>query len=214
MIDLSVDIRQLMDVKDVEKLYQLSAGQRGALNRKLGRLLIKQTKKRISQQRDIHGNGLKKRKSGKGKIYKKLGRGLTVFAGPNKARVTWKNGLTGSIAYQHHHGIPERWTAAKAKRLRGKPDYKGPATREQARSLKVLGFKIKAKKGRTKIPTLKWIMENMTNGVAGLEIKKLRGTPSKQSWLIPVSKRQVLGVEPIDVKMMADLITQTVNKKK
>ncbi|MEY8240004.1 MAG: hypothetical protein RPT25_06640 [Cycloclasticus sp.] len=214
MIDLSIDVRQLIDAKDIKKLYQLRAGQRSRLNKKLGRLVIRQSKKRIRNQKDLRGGSLAKRAKGSKKVLKGMGKGLTVFAGPNKATVTYANGLTGSIAFQHHHGIPELWTAAKAKRLYGQPDYDKPATREQARSLKAVGFKIRAKKGRTKSPSQKWIIDNLTIGQAGALIRKLGNTPSKQTWFVPVQKRQVLGADRQDIELMAHLIIEAVNKNK
>jgi len=213
VINVSVDIKDLLDAKDIKKLYQLSKSQRARLNRKLGRLVIKQTKKRIRTQRDIRGGELAKRQKGSKKVLKSFARGLTVFAGPNKSTVTWKNALKGSIAYKHHNAIPELWTAAKLKRLYGEPDYTKPATREQARSLLAVGFKVEAKNGKTKRPSQKWIMENMTIGVAGKELRKIAGKPSKQAWLVPTKKRQVLGAEQADIQLMADLIIKSVTQK-
>ncbi len=211
MIKLQVDIDDLLDAKARKKLLQLNTGQRKRLNRKLGRYAINQSRERLRNQNDVRGGKLAKSKTGK-KVLAKQGNGMVVYASADKATITWKNDLTGSIAFQHHYGIAERWTASKAKRLFGQPDYKAPATREQARSLLAVGFKIKAKKG-TKRPSQKWIMDNMTIGVAGAAIKKLRKAPTVKSWIVPIKKRQFLGATQNDVMAMVEMITKTVMKK-
>ncbi len=211
--NINIDIRQLLNAHHIKKLYQLNPGQRAQLNKKLGRLVIRETKKRVREQRDVRGGSLAKRKNGSKKVLKKLAKGLVVFSGPNKATVTWRNGLSGSIAYQHHNGIPEMWTAAKLKRLYGEPDYSKPATREQARSLLAVGFKIRVKGGKTKRPTQKWIIDHMSIGKAGSLLRELSGKPSKKTWFVPVTKRQVLGADLHDINLMADLIINAVTDK-
>jgi hypothetical protein len=212
MIKFSMDMGALLTAKDIEKIFQLSKGQRTQLNRKLGRYVVKQTKGRIRTQNDVRGGKLAKRQKGNKRVLAKMAKGLVVFAGPNRATMTWKNNLTGSIALQHHQGISERWTAAKMKRLMGQPDYSKPATREQARSLLAVGFKVKSKKGY-KRPTQKWILENMNIGHAGKLLRILKNQQPKKIWFVGLQKRQVLGATKQDVLQMVNTIQNFIHQK-
>lgn len=212
MLEGSIDVGPLLTAKDVKKLYQLTATEKKRLNRSLGRIAVKGTGKRIQTQTDVRGGKLAKRKTGNKKMLKGLKKGLVVYAKEGRATVTWKNNLMGSIAYKHHHGLAEKWTAAKMKRLFGEPDYSEPATREQARSLLAAGFKAKID-GRTKRPSQKWIMENLKIGQAGLLLRVLRDKAEKQSWLITLPKRQVLGASNEDISDMVQTIKNFISKK-
>jgi len=211
MIDVKFDVGQLINAKDKARLFQLPENRKRQLNKRLGAFLVKQTRRRIREQKDVRGGGIKKRKDGKRRALAKMGKGLVVYPSAKGAIVTWGNGLMGSIAYQHHHGLSERWTGAKLKRLFGEPDYEKPATREQARSLLALGFKVK-QNGTRKRPTQKWIMEKLSVGDAGFLIRKFQGSQPKKSWLVSLPKRQVLGATPADVLNMVDMIKQFIQK--
>jgi len=74
------------------------------------------------------------------------------------------------------------------------------------------GFKAKID-GRTKRPSQKWIMENLKIGQAGLLLRVLRDKAEKQSWLITLPKRQVLGASNEDISDMVQTIKNFISKK-
>jgi hypothetical protein len=183
----------------------------------LGRWERKNTRKRISQQKDIHGRPLEKKQSKQtGKMLKRMGKGLEPYVrNANRLELTWKNRLTGRIAARHHLGQKQRITAAQMKKRWGSPDYKAPCTKGQARRLRELGFVIKRKKGKgTKKPSIRWIMENLNNGKAGLMIRTIKKQPSKTAWDIPLAERKILGSKQQDVNRQLIQIIEQARRRK
>ena len=176
-------------------LMAMPAGARKRVLRNTGRAVQRATRENIKRQTTIDGSAMKKRKYGKGKVLKRMGKGLKFNATAKNVVVTWPNKSIARTAYRHQYGIPERFTPAKLEKKYGKPEYDQPATRKQAKSLLESGYTIKAqpdKQGRRKNrkPSQKWIIENMTQGRAGLLIRILRNntTPPKQ-WEVKVPYR-------------------------
>lgn len=194
-------------------VLRLPPGKRKQLGRKLGREVIRQSKKRTSEQRDVHGNSFENRRRGRGKMLKRMMRPTKVYAGPDKTKVTWPNPLTGRIAFAHQHGIGETMTAEKARRKNGTPDYDAPCTPEQAKALLAEGYrqptggryKSGQRKGqtRTKRVSKRWIQDNITLGQAGLLLKILRSDDAKSSWEIDLPQRSFFGVSKAQYRQMA-----------
>jgi len=190
----------------------------------MGQKVIKDTRQNIRKQRTVSGSPMAKRKNGgKKKLLSKMGKGLvTKRSGKFSIVVTWKNGRTAKIAYKHQYGITEIGTlrGLKKRKQRGdtwfKPD--DPASKQQARKLKQLGYKIpvrKFKNGRWKFrkPSIKWIVENMTFGHAGLMMLILQNEspkPAPETWQIDVPARPFMGVAPQDADQYLVELTQHV----
>ncbi|AMO56561.1 hypothetical protein [Endozoicomonas montiporae] len=163
----------------------------------------------IRQQKTVSGSPMKARKNTRNrrKMLRNMGKQMAVFPrGKAQADVTWKNTLTGRIAYQQQHGVPETMTASKMKRIHGQPNYNAPASRDMARALLAEGYRqpVKGKNGRTRLKraSQKQIMKTMTIGQAGLVLKALRDSQKKQRWTIRTPARPFLGASPDNVDQM------------
>lgn len=220
MIKLSVagdlTLRQQLQVLRMPK------AKRRQFNRKLGRQVITLSRKRIREQKGLDDQPWEGRKSGKGKMLKRLmkGKNVKVYANDKTAQITWPNGMMGRIARRHQDGIAETVTASDMAKRYGDPDYTGPATKEQARSLVKEGFrtyagKMKNGRVRTRKASQKWIVENITLGQAGLILRLMRETKSKKQWEIPVPSRSFLGVSAKDSQQLGkEFLEQLINDAK
>lgn len=185
-------------------------GMKPAQRRRTLRIIGKQTRDNVRvnvrKQRTIRGRAMAPRANRrKRKMFRRLPkRMVTNVRNDHQADVTWKHGGQAMTAYRHHHGIPENYTAKKAARIYGKPDYSKPATPAQAKALNREGFRRRVKRQRGKggavlkrVPQ-KWIRENMSMGQAGLILRLMRtgNRKGKQNWKIPVPERPILGATP------------------
>ena len=70
------------------------------------------TRKRIQQQKDIHGQALAPKKGNKrGKVMRRMAKGLTPYVrNANTLDLTWSNPLTAKIAARHHLGQKQKMT--------------------------------------------------------------------------------------------------------
>ncbi|MCO1336391.1 hypothetical protein MO867_18825 [Microbulbifer sp. OS29] len=164
------------------------------------------SRKRLREQRGLDGKSWKKRKNGKKKMLRGLSKKMRARSVGLSGEVFFANGKTAEIAYQHQHGMPEEWTGKKAEKVYGKPDYKDPATRYQARALKKEGYKVRLPNGRKKKPTMRWIMENLSLGQAGLILRILRDDPGESRWVIELPDRSFLGTTRQEIDKLASMI--------
>ncbi|MBC17038.1 MAG: virion morphogenesis protein [Desulfovibrio sp.] len=213
---LDTDPRGRMRLYEQLDIVSLPHRTRRNITMRMGRSIIKDAKQNIRRQRTIHGRSMAERKGTrtKRKLLRKMGKGLKPFMrGPNRVDLTWANGMTAKIADRHQRGIPEQWTAPKAEKVYGKPDYDNPATRGQARALKAEGYRLRVKKKRGKGCTLrrvsmKWIMQNLTVGQAGIILRQMRDKTrrGKQRWEVKPTARPFLGPKPgTEYKFLDDL---------
>jgi hypothetical protein len=191
-----------------EQLHLLSLPRRTRRNitMRMGRSVIKDAKANIRQQRSIHGGSMEPRKDTrkKRKMLRGFGRGLKPYMrGSDRVDVTWGNPLTAKLADRHQNGIAEPWTADKARKIYGIPDYSKPATRAQAKSLLAEGYRLRVRRGSGKGCTLrrvsvKWITENLSRGQAGLILRAMRDESKhgKQRWSVEPAARPFLGPKP------------------
>lgn len=181
-------------------VMQLPATARKRLFRSAGRRYLKSSRDNLRQQKNIDGTPFEKRKYGKSKLLKNMGKSLKFFPSSHAVTLTWPNKTVAKLGYRHQFGIDEVMTASRMVKIHGQPDYQAPATKKQAKALIEAGFTIagnKTKKGkaRRKKPSQRWILQNMSLGQAGLIIRILRRTTNPpQRWKIPVPARPFLGV--------------------
>ncbi|HIF9402606.1 TPA: virion morphogenesis protein [Photobacterium damselae] len=186
------------------------------LLKSLGRWERQNARRRISQQKDINGKELQPRKGKtKGKMLKRLGKGLVPYVkNANRLELTWRNSLTGRIAARHHTGQPQKMTASQMRKRWGNPDYSAPCTKGQARKLRELGYTVAKKNGRgRKKPTLRYLMETISHGKAGLLIRELSNQPTIVAWDIPLSERKILGSKEQDVNRQLIKLIEQANKR-
>lgn len=203
-IAIRVDRKSQLRLREQLDLLALPPAKRRRLMNGISKKVRMEARGNIRQQRTIVGRAMapRKQKRGRRKMLMGLGKRMTtVHKGSFHAEVTWKNTMTGQIARRHQDGLPERWTAAKARRVHGVPNYNAPATAKQAKALIREGFKLRAKKKRGKGVALKrvpqkWIRENMKLGQAGLILRLMRTgkDTGPQSWAIVGPARPFLGV--------------------
>ncbi|MGL1932185.1 MAG: hypothetical protein OCC45_10540 [Desulfotalea sp.] len=193
-----------------QQLDVLAMGPRN--RRKLVREILKETRKdlrqNIRQQKTVDGSAMKGR-SGKNKkrMFRNMGKGMAVkLKNDHSGVLTWKNAGQARTAYRHHHGVDEKFTASRAEKKYGKPDYQAKATKQQAKALNENGYRARVARKRGKGGAVlkkvsqKWIMEHMTIGKAGLILRMLRTgkRKGKQNWKIKTPARPILGATKAD----------------
>lgn len=85
-------------------LQNISPAQRQLILRKLAFALRKRMQKRIRDQRNPDGSAFEKRKKGKAKMFKKLGRKMQHTATADTAQVGFSAGLMSKVASVHQFG--------------------------------------------------------------------------------------------------------------
>ena len=185
-------------------LLTLDPMKRRRILRGAGRAVRRNSKKRIRDQKDLQGKTWRGRSNGrKAKMLRKLGKNLQVHTNPNKAQVTFGNKRVGQIARAHQDGISQEMTAKEAAQKYGTPSDNQKATREQAKSLRKEGYKIRRNKGKGwKNPSLKWIQQHLTFSQAGLILRLMRDETNKRKWIIALPQRSFLGQNVSEYKQL------------
>jgi len=213
---IRLDVTGQLKLKQRLALLTLPAAKRKRLLGQLGRKIRTESRKRLRAQRDIKGHAWAPRKN---KSTRKMLRGLSkhmvVYPSAKAVDITFKNGLVGRIARKQQEGIDEVMTREKMQRLHGQPDYQAAATRNQAKALRAAGYQINRAGGKgKKTPTLKWVVENLTVGQAGLILKTLQGTSTKSRWVISLPARSFLGANKKNInEMVQTIFDNTINAR-
>lgn len=208
--------KQALSAKHQLTLLAMPSNKRVRVLKKLGRHERALARKRISQQTTVDGHKFAGRADGrKAKMLKRMGRTLEPFVkGANRLELKHKAALTGRIAALHQEGGTESMSVGRMARIHGKPDYKAPATRSQAKALIAQGYKTKKTKGKGyRRATINEITTNLSQGKAGLILKVLRDKPSKKRWPIPVKARPFLGDSTENVQRQLVTIIEQVNQR-
>lgn len=199
---INIGVISQLDNGQVKRLFSLPSQKRQRLLKRVGAIAIKNSRKRGAMQQGLDGKKWAGRADkSKRKMLRKLPRYLRQKTDSDKTVIRFSHKKIGRIAAQHHDGIEQAMTAAKAQNVYGQPRYDAPATRKQAKGLREAGFKIRRKRGKGyKKTTMKWIVENMTVGQAGLVLRLLRGEESAEHWTIELPQRQFLGQTPDEIR--------------
>lgn len=204
-----MDVSSALTMKQNLKILQMNPAKRRRLLKILARSVIKKSRNRLKEQKDIEGRKWAERKNQKNKkkMLRKLGKGMSATVNTKSAKVGFKNPIVGRIAKAQQDGISEVMTREKMQKKYGSPDYAASATRTQAKALRNEGYKIRRKNGKGwKSPTLKWIVSHLTLGQAGLVLRIMRDEPSKKSWVIPLPSRPFMGVSEKEKNTMIQTI--------
>lgn len=105
-----------------------------------------------------------------------------------------RNVAAGTVGYAQQNGMT---VTINARQSAGNQRQSGPATLRQAKRLRKAGFKLRNGK-RWRVPGYKEIQETISAAQAGLLIRKLEGTPAKQTWTITLPAREFLGIGEAD----------------
>jgi phage virion morphogenesis protein len=167
------------------------------------------SKRNITQQKTPEGRPWAPRKRGKGKMLRGLKHLVVVSneSDENRAIVAFARGNYhrshgGVVARVHNDGHKRK--VDKRSRLHIRRSKSAGCSRKEAKMLKAFGFKVhasrmnsKAAKGKMRVPTVKWMMQNLSAKEVQYAFHALRksgqlGT-SKNSWEIKLPAREFLG---------------------
>lgn len=178
---------------------------------KAARKTISHAKKRVTRQTDVDGTPFPKHARGrKRKMLARLVKRLAVLSvNEEGALVGFKNAVEGQIAAKQQFGFSQQMNSAKLKK-ESPINIFDPATRRQAKALIDAGYKIRRPRGGTKTPSIKYIVDNMNMGRAGVILRALRG--AKQSWETKLPPRSFLGVNEADLAELNELIRAEMEK--
>ncbi|MCL9775713.1 virion morphogenesis protein [Vibrio methylphosphonaticus] len=199
---VSANKRDVLNMQEKLAMLALPPKKRIWILKTLGRWEKANTRKRIQQQKDIHGKALAPQKGKKrGKVMRRMAKGLTPYVrNANRLDLTWNNKLTAKIAARHHVGQKQKMTARQMQKRWGTPDYSASCSKGQARKLRELGYTVSRKSGKgRKKPSLRLLMDTVTHGQAGKIIRELSNQPSVTAWDIPLAQRQILGSKEREV---------------
>lgn len=206
VLKIDTDKKGRLRLNEQLEVLSLPPRQRRKLLRNMAKQSRADVRTNIQRQQTVTGQAMAPRRDKKKRrMMTKMAKGMAVkFPNGHTAVVTWKNGGQAMTAYRHHHGISEKFTAKKAAKIYGRPNYSKPATPAQAKSLNKEGYRrpMARKRGKggaimKKVPQ-KWIRDNMSRGQAGMILRMMRTkkTKGKQAWTIQVPKRPILGATP------------------
>ncbi|CDT98581.1 Phage virion morphogenesis protein [Vibrio coralliirubri] len=217
MFEIKADKRSYLRVKEQFELLKLDKKARVRVLKELGKYITKDTKKNIRAQRDPDGKPWAKRKKGRRKMLRGFTQKLKHFQKDNNRVlvVGWPS-RRGTVALAHHtgeaehSGLNQRFKQAKKKKEPKKTD---PATREQARELRDLGYRLapQGRQKRGKQPTLKFITQNMTVAQAAKLISELENKTSARKWEVDRPERRLIGISP---KRAAMIIKRELNRNR
>lgn len=201
----NLDVRGLLDVEAQLALVSLPPKLRIRLLNRVGKRIRTQWRKRVREQRDLQGAPFaprkrKRRKGQRPKMLSGLAQQISVIRlTENDTELGWGKPKTAMIAGVHNAGMVQRRTAAQMKAMSKHTPLM--ATREQAKRLRRLGYKVrlpgKNKRGgeRWQRPSVDWITQNIKYSQAGLLIRLLKQEqPGPAAWEIKLPKREFFGV--------------------
>ncbi len=217
MFEIKADKRSYLRLKEQLALIKLDKKARSRILKVLGKYITKETRKNIRAQRDPEGRKWKARKKGRRKMLRGFTKKLKHFQRDNNRTlfVGWPSSR-GTVALAHHtgeaekSGLQQRFNQAKKNKEPKKTD---PATREQAKELRDLGFRLpkQGRQKRGKKPTIKFIMQNMTVAEAAKVISDLENKIPARQWDIDRPERRLIGISP---KRVAMIVKREMNKNR
>lgn len=211
MIKISFNRKTLKNVENVIKAMALPPKKRKLLLRRVAANIAKISKQNITKQKTPDGKKWPKRKKGRTKRKPKMLLGLRkkiIVSGSsdeNHAEIALKKGNyrvhAGVIGNMHSKGNTRTVKADKNHYKRIKQEG---CSRAQAKTLKALGYEVYARRinpnaprGKKRVPTIKWMVENFTAEEVRGAFGELRDLgvmpPSKKSWQIKTPSRRFLG---------------------
>ncbi len=208
MLKIEADERSYLRLKEQLAVLNLDKKTRQKMLKRIGAQIAKTTRKNIRAQRDPDGRQWSKRKKGRKKMLRGFTQKLKHFQRDSNRTlyVGWPS-ARGKVAYEHQHGLAQKSGLSARKRQAKKdqePKQTDPATKEQARALRDLDFRLKpqGRQKRGKKPTLAWIKENMTVGEAAKTIQELENKTPARDWEVGRPERRLIGVSPKRLAIM------------
>lgn len=200
MLEIRADRRSVLRAKEQLELLMLDKKTRTRVLKEVGKYMTREAKKNIRAQRNPDGSPWAKRKKGRRKMLRGLTKKLKHFQKDNNRTlvVGWPT-RRGTVALAHHtgkaerSGLHQRFQQAKQTKEPKKTDS---ATREQAKELRDLGFRLppRGRQKRGNKPTLKFITQNMTVGEVAKLISELENKTPARKWEVERPERQLIGI--------------------
>ncbi|MBE2898615.1 hypothetical protein HPC37_07335 [Pasteurellaceae bacterium 20609_3] len=224
MINLEVNKQDLQHFYDDVKLLALSSKQKKKILLWTVRAIKRNSQKNVRGQHTPDGQTWDPRKprDGRVKTQKMLRRILRVATAEAEeqryGRIRWKNPLTGEIARQQQEGFTEKITRKEILKNKKGGTNGLPATPQQAKRLRELGYRKrvgKTKNGKTKYKpySISEIRQTLTRAWAGAAIRRLekgdKRIDFRDSWTVRLPARPFLDVRD-DENMK--ILTEFVNK--
>lgn len=208
----NVKVEGGLGIQQQLELYRLPPAKKRRVNQKLARKIRTAARKRIREQRDLQGKSYKARKEKKrGKMLRGLSKQLRVTSTEHEGVIDFASPVTAKIARLQQEGLDEKVTKAEALKTLNKKSNDLPATNKQARRLRKAGFKRKRTNGKGFVNASNaWIRENLTQGQAGIVMRKLEGKVSKNAWIIKGTARSFLGANKQDTQVLTEVITSSI----
>lgn len=183
---------------------------------KLCRKVISYSKKRARNQSDLDGATYKKRhkpRSDRGKMLTRLARMLKVMRNDGSHALISFPGLAAHIAAKQQLGVSETITAEGLRRQQGGTNAakNARATRQQAKTLRDLGYKIGGRKA-----SLSQIQATLKAGKAGAMIRtmrKARGLPARSSWTTTLPSRSFLGTTDSEITQLVNILINDITEE-
>lgn len=201
MIDVTFDEQDLQRIIDLEnRLAGTKANIRRKVLHKTAKAVISNSRAHTLAQADLEGKDYPPHaRRRRRKMLVRLARRLKIIQETEEmAVISFPSPVEREIGGKQQYGYKEvvhksEFIAAQNKQGKKTPLNKDdPATRRQAKALIDAGYKVKpAGKRVWRRPTIKWIVQNLTVGRAGLILRLLRG--SKEFWTTVIPPRSFLG---------------------
>lgn len=211
---IRLDVAGQLDIKQRLQLLKLPPAKRKRLMGQMARKVRVASRQRLRSQQSINGTPWAPRKgSSKRKMLRGLSKHMGAKGTEQAGTVFFDNPIVGRIARAQQDGLAEIMTAEKMGRLHGQPDYDAPATRSQAKALKLEGYKMRKRSGKgLRNASQREIMDTLTQGQAGIILRMMRDSDSKKTWIIPLPARPFLGASNTEIKdMVQTVFNQTIN---
>lgn len=209
MIKINFNTKSVKQHVDSLKLMTMPKKKRSRLLWRVANEVKKVSKSNITKQQAPNGKKWARRKKGKKKMLLGLRSQIVVSSksNENRAIVDLKRGNadsygahSGVVAKVHNDGHSR--TVNKKSRSHIKSKRKG-CSRAEAKALKALGYEVYARrinanapKGKKKVPTVKWMVDNFHEQEVKGAFKALRDAgkmDSKENWTVKTPSRRFLG---------------------
>lgn len=214
MIKISFNHNTMKQTKNILQAIALPEKNRALLLRRVAKNIVTVSKSNITKQQTPEGKKWEKRKKGRTKRKAKMLLGLrkqiSIRSSNEKyAEVGLKKGNyrihAGVIGKHHTKGNSRTVTADKNHYKKLKKNNDGDISRKQAKALVASRYKIpsvrmnpKAQKGKYRIPTIKWLMDNFSyeeTRYAFMHLREEGILERSASWTMRTPSRRFLGAD-------------------
>jgi len=213
---IRIDTRELGSLRRRLDVLSMRPQERRRLLGATAKKLRTSNRRRLTHQREVDGApfvpGKRKMANGRDgtrKVLRGLKNDMRLRYDDDMAKIDFA-GISAMLAAKHQRGFVGQGSAAANARAQAARGVRGtdPATRAQIRALQRLGYRVRTERGQ-RIPSQRWLAENMNTGRAGVIIRALKREGDRpRTWDIPVPARPFFGISREDRRQVqTDLLT-------